>query len=172
MKYLLTIKNNNSNNNIKMESLILDTSWGSNTIFDVGIEEEFNLNIFQRKMETAKVSNFFTDNYLRDHLYLIKGEYYDGKTIFRSLVLYPHARASNIVFQLWRRQVGGPLFTKLYKVGIDLDLDLSDRDPPVFNFERLSGYSKGFLFLSRMMFGVFDFALRGQRCRFSFLAMF
>lgn len=88
----------------KFESLAMDTSWGFNTIFNVGLVEEF---------ETLP------KDILWGHMYLIHGEYFNRVTIFRSLVPTWLARASKISFQLWRCQAGRPLI-KLLQSGVDV----------------------------------------------------
>lgn len=66
----------------------------------------------------------------RGHCFLIEGEYSDKLMIFRKLAPLPRARVFTIALQLWKRQVGRPLLNKIHQTGVDIELDLYDRDAP------------------------------------------
>lgn len=55
---------------------------------------EFDLKSFPQELETALASKTLPDDILKGHHYLIEGDYFDGVTIFKSLIPSRHAQVT------------------------------------------------------------------------------
>lgn len=71
----------------------------------------------------------FLEDILRDHRFLIYGEYSDG-VIFNKYGASIESTAIYNLISILETQVGHPLLIKLQQVEIDVEMDLCDRAPP------------------------------------------